>query len=262
MTARDYNAGRLASGAFTPDHVTELVRRFQRDNDLTADGMAGPKTLAMIELLTGREPGGIPLALVTPVMALGLDVDGEGWLVGEGVTHIPMHPSWRYSALKTPKSEPLAIVAHYSATDHGSAMNMAVRRTHPRDTQPTEVDGDPEDRAASWHISIEGDGSIIQMASCKVGCWHAGGPTSQPIPHVGAANRTAVGIELIGDGSVFPAAQVESAKRVWCAIVKAYHLTRGTAMVGHSQLDPSRKRDPGPVWWKLHASDVLAAAGL
>ncbi len=49
MTApRDYNAARLASGAITPEHVTELVRYWQSGHGLAVDGMAGPRTIASL----------------------------------------------------------------------------------------------------------------------------------------------------------------------------------------------------------------------
>jgi hypothetical protein len=262
VNARDYNEARLKIGWITPDHVTELVRRFQAANELDADGMAGPKTIALLELLAGRTAGDVKLTVVTsprsaarveaPQLAR-LEVDSNGWLVGDGVTRIATHPSRYYPRLSTDGSEPRAIVAHYTATAHGTAVNMAKRLA---------VKMSKDDRAASWHVSIEGDGSIIQQAPFKVGCWHAGGPTAKPIPGLGSANRTSVGIELVGDGSAFPEPQVIAACRVWAALVAAYRIPRDRAMVTHQELDPTRKRDPGALWMKTYAPRVLSAAGL
>lgn len=254
-------------GRVTPSELTVLVERFQAEQNLHVDGKAGPVTRAMIELLAGRVKGDIKLVAVQSARsapevaaACGLEVSTDGWLQGEGVTRIAMHPSWHYARLKTDGSEPAAIVAHYSATPHGTALAMAKRRAVKIDLDSN--DGDGVDRQASWHVSIEGDGSIVQMASFKVGCWHAGGATAKPIPGLGAANHYSVGIELIGDGSSFPEAQVAAAKRVWRALVAAYRIPRDRAMIGHSWIDPTRKRDPGPVWTAEHADDVLRAAGL
>lgn len=181
-----------------------------------------------------------------------LVVDDDGWLQGEGVEHVVAHPSWHYRSLSS--SRPLGIVAHYTATEHGTALAMARRRTRRRR---------PSDRAASWHISIEGDGSIIQMISTLAGAWHCSrghlvegvdGPRHR-------INRCTVGIELVSpDGRSFPPAQVESAKRVWRALVQEYDIGRVRAMLEHSTYDPARRRDPGPVWME-HAEDVLKAAG-
>jgi len=174
-----------------------------------------------------------------------LHVNEDGWLVGDGVQHFPMHQSWRYAKLSTPHGDPLAIVAHTSATNPGTARNMAKRRIAPRTT---------EDRAASWHISVEADGSVIQMASCEVGTWHAAGQ----IKGVGPANRVSVGIELIGwEKGPWPEAQIQGACRVWRAIVQSYGIKRQFAMVPHAVIDPDRRSDPGKVWMTQHAERVL-----
>jgi N-acetyl-anhydromuramyl-L-alanine amidase AmpD len=169
-------------------------------------------------------------------------------MYGPHVERIPIHPTWYYNSLSTPDKQPKAIVAHYSATAYGTAVNMAKRRSGARTA---------EDRAASWHVSIEGDGRIIQMAPFTKGCWHAGGKTCKPIPGHGKPNLCSVGIELIGDGTSFPDAQVDSACRVWKALVYYYKIDRKDAMYQHSELDPSRRKDPGPVWMKKHAEKVL-----
>lgn len=176
-----------------------------------------------------------------------LEVDDEGWLVGEGVVRMPMHPSWRYSGLKTASGEPVAVTWHYTATDAGTALAMARRRTQPRSA---------DDRAASWHLSIETYGGIVQMAPLTVGCWHAAGD----IPGLGAANRMSVGIELVGHGRAFPGAQVLDAARVLSAIVQRYRIERRWAMVEHATIDPARRSDPGPIWMTKHAPRVLAYA--
>lgn len=161
---------------------------------------------------------------------------------------MPIHPSWYYNALTTADKKPKAIVAHYSATKYGTAANMAKARSKQRQ---------PEDRAASWHVSIEGDGTIVQMAPFTKGCWHAGGASCKPIPGHGKPNLCSVGIELIGFGDSFPEAQVRSACMVWRALCFYYAIERKDAMYQHSQLDPKRRKDPGPVWMKQHAEKVL-----
>lgn len=178
----------------------------------------------------------------------GLTVDAGGWLIGGGVTTIVSHPSWGYAKLSTPSGQPAAIVAHTSATNHGTAINMASRRM---------VAKKPDDRPASWHISIEGNGSIVQMASCLSGTWHAGGT----IKGLGDGNRCSVGIELIGwERGPFPEAQIVGAARVWRAIVEAYGIPRARAMIEHATIAPKRRTDPGKVFMREHAEHVLEYA--
>jgi hypothetical protein len=268
--ADDFNEAELHAGRIKPAHLSELTARFQAEQGMSVDGMLGPKTRAMVELLRGREPSAtIPgrAASTVPVMHReaftpqpDLSISAAGWLSGVGVEVVPIHRTRYYPHLATIDGLPRAIVAHYTATDHGTARAMAKRLVGPLDTQPVEVDGDPADRQVSWHVSVEGDGTIVQMAPLLVGCWHAGGRTAKPIPGVGPANKTAIGIELVGHGDAFPAVQVEAARRVWRALVRAYSIPRGPAMVTHESLDPTRKKDPGEVFMSQHAPGVLEYA--
>lgn len=252
--ADDFNEGAIEHRMIRASHVSELTARFQAAQGLKVDGKCGPKTRALLELLRGREVGDVPAA--PGVVAGGdLSIDAGGWLVGPGVVRIPIHASRFYARLSTSDGRPRAIVAHYTATDHGTAAAMFRRLTTPLDTDPD--DGDGVDRQVSWHVSLEGDGAIYQGASFLRGCWHAGGASAKPIAGVGPANRTAVGIELVGHGDAFPEAQVGAAERVWRAIVQRYGIKREYAMVGHSDIDPGRKRDPGPVWESRFAGRVV-----
>jgi N-acetyl-anhydromuramyl-L-alanine amidase AmpD len=181
----------------------------------------------------------------------------SGWLEGDRVTVLPMHNSWHYPVLAG--GRPQAIVAHYSATNPGTALSMARRRQKPwhefaKGYEPGKA---PQN---SWHLSVEQDGSIVQMGSLLWGTWHAGGPTARKIPGVGYANRTAIGIELIGYGRRWDEPQIEGAARVWRAIVQTYAVPRSLAMVTHAELDPGRRSDPGSLWMGKPAGRVLAWA--
>lgn len=224
MTPRDYNASQLASGALTANHVTDLVRYWQAGHGLTADGMAGPRTIASLDL-----------AVV------------DHWLTGSSVTRIAAHPSWYGAA----RGNPQGIVAHYTATDGGTGISMARRRSQSRR---------PDDPTTSWHLTIEADGSIIAMVPLDRIAWHAGSATARAVPVLGRANDATIGIELVGHGDVFPVAQVEAAGRVWRALIRHYGIAREHAMITHQSIDPSRREDPGPVWMSEHALGVLARA--
>lgn len=177
-----------------------------------------------------------------------LHVNEDGWLEGEDVTLIKSHSSWFYPKLSTPTGDPVAITWHASATAPGTAIGMARRRTVPRTK---------DDRPASWAISIEANGSIVQQASCEVGCWHAIGN----IKGAGPANRVSTSIELIGyEKGPWPLAQVHAAMRVERAIVQSYGIKRSLAMVPHAVIDSARRSDPGKAWMRDHAEAVLEYA--
>lgn len=187
----------------------------------------------------------------------------DGWLYGDNVVRIPSHPSWYYAKLDTEHGEPEGVVWHYSATNWGTAANMAKTRTQPwsefAKTWKKYHPGKPVPQT-SWHVSVEADGTIVQMAPFTAGCWHAGGPTAKKIPGLGWANRTTAGIELIGHGKEFPDPQVRAAAQVLAALVDHYEILRTFAGITHASIDPGRKADPGPVWAKRHAAHVLEYA--
>lgn len=176
-----------------------------------------------------------------------LHVNEHGWLEGDGVVHMPSDPSWYYPSLSTPHGDPLAIVCHASATNAGTARVMAKNRMRKRTK---------DDRPASWHASVDVH-EIVQQAPLNVGCWHAIGN----IKGVGPANRTSVGIELVGwEKGPWPEEQVQRACQVWRAIVQSYGVKREIAMVPHAVIDPDRRSDPGKEWIVKHAERVLAFA--
>lgn len=165
------------------------------------------------------------------VDASALDIDSDGWLVG---AHVERVPSVRHSKLTTPRG-PLAIVWHYTATDVGTAKNLAKRiRTYKRGV----------DRAASWHVCIGADGRLWQSVSFERGSWHCAKGTI--LGH--RVNACTVGVELEGHGKAFPDEQVDAAVRLVRALAEAYSLERRQAGYGHVMFDPSRRSDPGPVW--------------
>lgn len=251
--AHDYNAKLIQSGVLTAEHITEMVRVYQAHKALPADGKCGP--LTRDHLKRDLRPAD---AETTTYHTFTLDdtlvVDAFGWLQGPGVLRLPMHATWYSGHMKL---GPRAIVAHYTATNPGTAQSMARNRMDSFDRDPS--DGHV-DRSASWHLSIESaltNHPIVQMAPLTAVCWHAGGKGSKPIPGIGSANSNAVGIELVGWGKAFPDQQVVNACRVWRAIVKHYRIAEAHAMVQHSHISPHDRSDPGPVWMGTHAGEVL-----
>jgi hypothetical protein len=239
-TASEYNAARLLSGELRIEDVNRLVEYWQHGHGLTVDGKAGPLTVASLATIVPAPPPAAELAVV------------GGWLLGPRVTRIDASTTWYGGLINNGK--PGGIVAHFTDTDPGTAINMARRRQHAFGT-------DPDEKAVtSWHVTIDADGSIVQMVPFNRVAWHAGSDTAKQIPGLGWANQTTVGIELVGRGKSFPAAQVEAAKQVWRAIVRAYAIPRQFAMLEHSKIDPSRRDDPGPVWISQYAGSVLAVA--
>jgi N-acetyl-anhydromuramyl-L-alanine amidase AmpD len=156
-----------------------------------------------------------------------VSVDAKGWLQGPKVKKAPIDPSWAYKSLST--KQPAGLVWHYSATNPGTAMNMAKRRMEPYKKGV--------DRAASWHVSIEQDGTLVQMLPLTAGAWHCVGK-----------NRTHLGFELIGHGKEYPEAQVVAARQLVQACVDAYGWLPQQCKLEHKDVDPKRRADCGEPW--------------
>lgn len=194
-----------------------------------------------------------PVVIASPEDALPTPstIDQKGWINHANVIVIPSRRSWYYAKLDTSNGLPKGIVAHYTATNSGTAMNMAVRR---RDHDRTEWP--PGERPGSWHFTVPQKGPIIQQLSIRQGAFHAGSPTARRLP-IGWANHVALGIELEGHGDVFTPHQIGMAKWLWREIIKHCLIPRQHAMSEHSWIDPDRRRDPGSYFMSAFAPSIL-----
>jgi len=104
----------------------------------------------------------------------------------------------------------------------------------------------------SAHVLIRRDGTLIQFVPFHDRAWHAG--VSQ---HNGRerCNDFSVGIELEGtDEIAYTNAQYDSLNALIAALKVAYPSLTHAPIVGHSDIAPGRKTDPGPSfdWARLY----------
>lgn len=93
----------------------------------------------------------------------------------------------------------------------------------------------------SAHFYIRRDGRVIQFVGCDQRAWHAGRSQWGGREN---CNDYSVGIELEGcDSQPFTPAQYASLWGVVDALRRRYPIA---AIVGHSDIAPGRKTDPGP----------------
>ena len=105
-----------------------------------------------------------------------------------------------------------------------------------------------EGMKVSSHFFIRRDGSLIQFVSCLDRAWHAGLSQWQGRER---CNDFSIGVELEGcDTQPFEDAQYTTLSRLSAVLHGAYPLC---AVVGHSDIAPGRKTDPGPCfdWSRL-----------
>ena len=96
-------------------------------------------------------------------------------------------------------------------------------------------------RKVSSHFLIRRNGALIQFVSTLQRAWHAGASQWQGRER---CNDFSVGIELEGDDfSAFEAAQYQTLNALIIILQKTYPIQH---IVGHSDIAPGRKTDPGP----------------
>jgi AmpD protein len=107
-------------------------------------------------------------------------------------------------------------------------------------------------RKVSAHFLIRRDGKLIQFVSCSQRAWHAGVSNWQQRER---CNDFSVGIELEGsDFETFESAQYKTLNDLIPALTNTYPIE---AVVGHSDIAPGRKTDPGPYFnWSLISTDL------
>jgi AmpD protein len=106
----------------------------------------------------------------------------------------------------------------------------------------------------SAHALIRRDGEIVQYVPFGERAWHAGRSEFQGRS---ACNDFSVGIELEGtDDAAYESAQYESLAALIQGLLAAYPTLTRERVVGHSDVAPGRKTDPGALfdWGRLRAS--------
>ena len=100
----------------------------------------------------------------------------------------------------------------------------------------------------SAHYLIGADGTRYQLVSDERRAWHAGAGSWGPFTDL---NSASIGIELDNDGkSPFAEAQVQSLLVLLDDLCTRLRIPR-SQIIGHQDLAPTRKPDPGPLFpWK------------
>jgi len=112
----------------------------------------------------------------------------------------------------------------------------------------------------SSHYLVAEDGQVLRLVAEDKRAWHAGKSHWRGIDDV---NSASIGIELVNPGHEFgyrpfPDAQIDALIPLVSGIVERHRLTRGN-IVGHSDIAPARKQDPGELFpWSRLAKLRLA----
>jgi AmpD protein len=103
-----------------------------------------------------------------------------------------------------------------------------------------------QDLKVSSHVYIRRDGEIIQFVPFAKRAWHAGESVFEGREN---CNDFSIGIELEGaDDEVYTDIQYKKLKIIIAELKQRYPAITDHRIVGHSDIAPGRKTDPGPLF--------------
>ncbi len=174
--------------------------------------------------------------------------DGGGWYSG-----VHRLPSPNFDA--RPAHTPISLLVIHSISlppdefgGHGICQlftNTLDCSTHPYYAQLAGLH-------VSAHFLVRRDGSIFQFVGCAYRAWHAGVSQWQARLH---CNDYSIGIELEGcDSAPFESRQYLALIRLTRHLKRYYPLHQ---IVGHADIAPGRKTDPGPLFdWERYLGQL------
>ena len=186
-------------------------------------------------------------------MDLRIDLD-NGLMRGARQVASPNYDS------RPPGVEPDLIVVHGISLPPGEFGGPWIDRlftnTLPPDVHPYFAQVGP--LRVSSHVVIERDGAVTQYVRFTERAWHAGKSSYRGRE---ACNDFSVGVELEGTDTLpYEAAQYEALAQVVAVLCAAYPRLSPDRLVGHSDIAPGRKTDPGPAFDWPRARRLIAAA--
>jgi N-acetylmuramoyl-L-alanine amidase len=106
----------------------------------------------------------------------------------------------------------------------------------------------------SCHYLVSEDGQVLRMVDEQKRAWHAGRSYWRGVQDI---NSASIGIEIVNPGhefgyTPFPEQQIDALIPLVSDIIARRGITRGN-VVGHSDIAPARKQDPGELfpWHRL-----------
>lgn len=176
-------------------------------------------------------------------------IDESGWLMG--VTRIP---SPNYNE-RPPGGDISLLVIHNISLPPNCFGGPYIQQLFTNCLKPDEHPYFAEiaDRRVSAHLLIERDGQVTQFVSFHDRAWHAGESRYRGRSN---CNDFSIGIELEGtDTTPYTDAQYGQLLATLRLLLDRYSGLSPTRVVGHSDIAPGRKTDPGPAfaWERLAA---------
>ena len=143
-----------------------------------------------------------------------------------------------------PKRKVKYVIIHYTNMKN---QKLAIKRLQSRVAK------------VSCHYIVSKRGRIYKMVNEKDVAWHAGKSKWKQDRNL---NNCSIGIELINNGKEqFPNKQILSLIRLLKKIITKHDIKINNVL-GHSDISPGRKFDPGPLfpWSKIRQNKILKKA--
>ena len=152
--------------------------------------------------------------------------------------------SRNFSKKKRPKKDVKFVIIHYTGMQ---SKIESIKRLK------------DEDAKVSCHYLLDRGGNVIQMVKEDYIAWHAGKSKWKNFKDL---NKFSIGIELVNRGhnfgyENFPNKQIQSLIKLCKALKRKYKINNQN-FLGHSDIAPLRKMDPGEKfpWKKLSKSNL------
>lgn len=175
----------------------------------------------------------------------------SGWL--KGCKHV-LSPN---CAPRPPEASVRLLVIHNISLPPGEfgGPHIEALFTNKLDSQAHEYFAEIAHLNVSAHFLIRRDGEVIQFVATTENAWHAGVSSWRGVSQ---CNDFSIGIELEGtDTHVYSEAQYGALEALVKACRQAHPDVEPTAIVGHSDVAPGRKTDPGPGFdWHRLSEDL------
>ena len=239
-------AGRLLTVALQHEQAATVmtaaanraaVRCYQKAGFVESKRFAAPDGLPLLRLAWTRDDSPLPLSL-----------GDDGWV--NEAQHLPSPNCDDYPA---PAATPLLVVHNISLPPYRyGGSGVAELFTNTLDPAAHPFYAEIAHLRVSCHFFIRRDGSLVQFVPVHRRAWHAGASQWQGRER---CNDFSIGVELEGcDELPFEAAQYASLNRLVAMLRERYP---SLSAVGHSDIAPGRKTDPGPCfdWSRLVGID-------
>jgi AmpD protein len=171
--------------------------------------------------------------------------------------HFTLHQGWLEQARRVPSPncgprpmacEPELLVIHNISLPPRCYGGDEIERlfTNCLDWNEHPYFGEIRGMQVSSHLLIRRGGELLQFVSCDERAWHAGQSCYQGRDN---CNDFSIGIELEGaDDDAYADAQYAVLSAVTRALLEHYPGLSAEGIVGHSDIAPGRKTDPGPAF--------------